>query len=165
MTHFRIVAEFDTDPEPFWKIFFHEPYNTDLYQRIEVKENTLLYTKEDETTIKFSRRVIPKRDLPGVIKKIVGGDLGYTETSTFHKGKNLLEVKIEPSLMKEKTKIFGKYTITPIAPGKVRRVFEGDIDVSIPLVGGRVEKAIIEDMTKSYDVAAQVTREWIKKGL
>lgn len=165
MSHFRIVAEFDTEPEAFWRVFFHEPYNTDMYQRIGVKENTLIYKKEDDATIKFSRRIVPKRDLPGVIKKIVGGDLGYTETSTYYKGKNYMDVGIEPSLMREKTKIGGKYTITPLAPGKVRRVFEGDIKVAIPLVGGRVESVIIDDMTKSYDVAASVTREWLKKGI
>ena len=31
------------------------------------------------------------------------------------------------------------------------------------MFGGMIEKAIYEDMAKSYDVAAQVTTEWLKK--
>ncbi len=164
-THFKIVAEFDTDPEPFWRLFFHEPYNVALYERIGVIERKLLYKNEDDTTIKFSVHIIPKKQLPSVLQKVIGGQVGYTEISVYHKGKHTIDVRTEPTLMKDKWKMMAKYTLTPTAPGKVRRVFEGDINVAVPLVGGRIEKAVIDDMTRSYDVAAQVTREWLKKGL
>jgi hypothetical protein len=165
MSHFVISHDFDTDPETFWKLFFHEPYKVAMYERIGIKERTILSRKDDGDTQSFSERIVPKRDLPDVIKKVVKGDFGYTETSTFTLSKNHGDVKIEPTLMRDKTRISAKYTLTPLGPGRVRRTFEGDITVSIPLLGGRIEKTIIEDMRRSYDIVAEVTREWLKKGL
>src|SRR5262249_6644347 len=117
----------------------------------------MLDRSEDAKDVKWSIRIVPKRDLPGVIKKIVGGDLGYTEISILHKDENWIEVKVEPSLMKDKTRILAKYTLTPIGEKRVRRTFEGDIDISIPLVGKKIEATILEDMQRSYDVAARGT--------
>jgi hypothetical protein len=164
MAHFRLVHEFDTDPTSYWKIFFHVPYNAELYKRIGVKERRVIEQKEDGPVVTWTVKIMPERDLPGVVKKIVGGDLGYIERSTFYRDKNYGDVHIEPTLMKEKTKIFGKYILEPIGEKKLRRVWEGDIHVSLPLVGGKIEKVIIEDMTKSYEAAAACTREWIAKG-
>jgi hypothetical protein len=164
VTHFKIVHEFNADPATYWKVFLDEPYNVELYNRIGVKERTMLDRSEDAKTVKWSIRIVPKRDLPGVIKKIVGGDLGYTEISTLYKDENYIDVKVEPSLMKDKTKIRAKYTLTPIGEKRVRRTFEGDIDISLPLVGRKVEAVILEDMQRSYDIAAQVTSEWLARG-
>ena len=164
MTHFKIAHEFAADPQTYWKVFLSEPYNVALYDRIGIKERTILSRTEDEKTVKWSVRIMPKRDLPGVIKKIVGGDLGYVETSTLYRDESYIDVHIAPTLMKERTKIRGKYTVVPIGGGRVRRTFEGDIDIDLPLVGKKVEATILEDMQRSYDVAAQVTAEWLAKG-
>jgi len=165
MTHFTIVHEIDGTLEEFWKVFFHEPYNIELYDRIGVKERERIQFEEDDQTIKFAIRVIPKRDLPALIKKIVGGDLGYTEISTYYKGKDEIDVRIEPTLMKDRTKIRARYKVVAIGPRKLRRSFEGDLHVDVPLVGRKVEATILEDVRRSYDIAAQVTNEWLKKGL
>src|SRR4051812_5837696 len=108
MSHFVISHDFDAEPAQFWRLFFHEPYKLEMYDRIGVKERTVLWAKEDGDTRSFSERIPPKRDLPDIIKKIIKGDFGYTETSTFHLSKNYGDVKIEPTLMKEKTKINAK---------------------------------------------------------
>lgn len=164
MTHFKITHEFAADAKTYWKVFLDEAYNVALYDRIGVKERTMLDRSEDDKTVKWSVRIMPKRDLPGVIKKVVGGDLGYTEISTLYKDENWIDVRIEPSLMKERTKIKAKYTLEPIGDKRVRRTFEGDIHIDLPLVGKKVEAAILEDLQKSYDVAARVTAEWLARG-
>jgi hypothetical protein len=164
VTHFAFAHDFDADPEQFWKLFFDEPYNDALYVRLNMKERTVLSRTEDDATIHFEQKILPRRDLPAIVKKLVGGDLGYVESTTFYKGKNYMDVKIEPTLLKERTKVRARYTITSIAPGKVRRTFEGDIDVDIPLIGRRVEAVVLVDVKRSYDVAAEVTREWLGHG-
>lgn len=163
-TPFKFIAEFPTDPAPFWKLFWDDAYNKDLYARLDVKERRFLERVEDDEKIVFQLRVMPKRDLPGFIQKLVGGDLGYTEISTWWKQQNRIDVKVEPTLMKEKSKISATYAITPLAPGRIRRTFEGTVGLSVPLVGGRIEAFIIGDMEKAYQTAADVTVEWIKKG-
>lgn len=163
MTHFSIVHEFDCTPAEFWRVFFHEPYNVEVYDRIGVRERRFLERKEDERTIHFALRIMPKRDLPAIIKKIVGGDLGYTEISTYYKGKDYLDVSIEPTLLKERTRVKAKYSLQETRPGHVRRTFEGDVDVDVPFVGRKVEGTVLEDVKRSYDIAARTTTEWLKK--
>jgi hypothetical protein len=165
VTHFCITHDFEGEAAEFWKLFFHEPYNRELYQRIGVKERTILQHDEDDDKVRFTLRIMPRRDLPGVIKKIVGGDLGYTEVSTYWKQKSLIDVRIEPTLLKERTRIHATYTIQPTGARRFRRSFEGDIHVDLPLVGRKVEATVLEDLKRSYDVAAQVTAEWLKKGM
>src|SRR5262249_3464774 len=114
-------------------------------------------------SVSFAVKIMPERDLPGIVKKIVGGDLGYTERSKLNKATNRMDVSIEPTLMKERTKIQGIYSVESIGPGKVRPTFEGDIEVEIPLVGRKVEATVLEDVKRSYDIAADVTREWLGK--
>jgi hypothetical protein len=164
VTHFNIVHELRGTKEAFWKIFFDEPYNDEVYARIGVKERKRVQFEEDEKTIRFAVRVVPKRDLPPIIKKVVGGDLGYTEISTYYKGKDEIDVRIEPTLLKERTKMSGKYKVQEIGPGRLRRTFEGDIHVDLPLVGKKVEAAVLDDVRRSYGIAAEVTNEWLEKG-
>jgi hypothetical protein len=162
-THFKYVHDFDCDIPAFWTVFFNEDYNVEMYRRIKVKERKMLERKEDDKTVSFAVKIMPERDLPGIIKKIVGGDLGYTERSTLDRATNRMDVSIEPTLMKDRTKIKGIYSVESIAPNKVRRTFEGDIAVDIPLVGKKVEATVLEDVKRSYDIAAEVTKEWLAK--
>jgi hypothetical protein len=163
-THFAITHEFSATPEEFWKVFLHEPYNIELYDRIGVKERKMIDRSEDAETVKWALRIVPKRDLPTVVKKIVGGDLGYTEISTYYKGKSYIDVRVEPTLMKERTKIKALYTVKVIGERRLSRTFEGDIAVDIPLVGRKVEAVVLDDVKRSYAVAAQVTAEWLARG-
>lgn len=163
MTQFNISHEFECDRDKYWKVFFHEPYNVALYERIGIKERQIIDWKETDNEVYRVIKIVPQRDLPGFIKKIVKGDLGYVETSTLYRDRDHMDVRVEPTLMKDRTKISGTYTLKPAGEGKWRRTFAGNITISIPLVGGRIEKFIIDDMTRAYDTAAEVHREWLKK--
>ena len=163
MTPFRFVHDFATDKARYWRVFFNEPFNVAQYERIKVKERKVLEWKETDDTIVRSIKIVPERDLPGFLKKIVGGDLGYIEHNVFHKAKDSMDVVVEPTLMKERTTIKARYWLEFPDPGTVRRIFDGTIDVSLPLVGKKVEQFIIADMARGYDTAAQVTKEWLTK--
>ena len=162
MTPFSIVHHFETDRDTFWKIFFHEPYNEELYQRIGVKERRLLEKAETPEGIHFVVRIMPRRDLPGFLKKLIGGDLGYTEISTWHRATDTIDVRVEPTLVKDKVEIKALYKLEPDGPGRLKRTFAGTISVDVLLVGRKVEEFVIADMTRAYDTAAQVTSEWIR---
>lgn len=165
MTHFRIVHHMEGGSlEEFWKVFFDEPYNEEVYKRIGVQERVRLKFEEDAETIRFAIRVVPKSELPALIKRVVGGHLGYTEISTYYKGKDEIDVRIEPSLLKERTRMRGTYRVVAVGPDRLERTFEGDLHVDIPIVGKKIEETILEDVRRSYGIAAQVTSEWLKRG-
>ena len=161
MSHFKFVHDVNADPERFWEVFFDDAYNQAVYKYVNVKERQFLDLQDDGVLKTWKLRVFPQRDLPDFVKKVVKGDLGYIEHGSMKKGSNRIESRIEPTLFKDKTKISASFSIEPIAPGKVRRTFEGDVEVSFPLVGGKVEKLILADMEKAYDQIAAFTNEWL----
>jgi len=161
--HFRIVHEFDATPDEFWQVFFDEPFNVEQYKRIKVKERKLLSRKDDERGITFSQRILPERDLPSVVKKIVKGDLGYTENTVYTRATSSMEIEIVPTLFSDRTKMHASFKVEALPDGRCRRIYEGDINVRFAIFGGAIERAIYDDMSKSYDVAAGVHAEWLAR--
>ncbi|HEY3354711.1 MAG TPA: DUF2505 domain-containing protein [Polyangia bacterium] len=160
---YNIAHEFDCDAKTFWEIFFSEEYNDDLYAGLKIKERKVLKYEEDDREIRRAIKIVPERDLPGALKSFVKGDLGYIEHNVFHKGKDAMDVHIEPTLMKDRFKMNGVFRVVPVRPGRIRREFVGTIDVSVPLLGGQIEKLVMGDVQKSYDEAAKVTARWLAK--
>lgn len=163
MTPFRLTHEFAADPPRFWKVFFDKAYNQELYERIEVKSYEILAWREDDATLYRSIRIMPRRELPLVVRKLTGADLGYTENSTLYKAEDRMPVSVVPSTLADRTTIEGVYSLRSLGPGRLLRTFEGGIEIDVPLVGRRVERAILDDLTASYAKAAQLTTEWLAR--
>jgi hypothetical protein len=163
MSHFKFVHEQNCDPARFWEVFFDEAYNQATYAYVGVKERQFLDMQDDGKIKTWVLRVFPQRDLPEFVKKMMKGDLGYIEHARMDKAANRIESRIEPTLFKDKTKINAVYTVASTAPGKCVRTFEGDVEVSIALIGRKVEDFIVADMTKAYNSIAEFTNEWLAK--
>jgi hypothetical protein len=161
MSHFKLVHEQNCNPEKFWEVFFDDAYNKAIYKHVGTKERQFLDLQDHGDTKTWVLRVFPERDLPDFVKKLVKGDLGYIEHAVMHKSKNRIESRIEPTLFKDKTRINSVYTVESIGPNKVRRTMEGDVDVSFPLIGKKVESVIVADLEKAYQAIADFTNEWL----
>jgi hypothetical protein len=161
MSHFKLVHEQNCDPAKFWEVFFDEAYNQAIYKHVGTKDRQFLDMKDEGNTKTWVLRVFPTRDLPEWAKKLMNGDLGYIEHAVMDKAANRIVSRIEPTLFKDKTKINSVYTVESIAPGKVRRTFEGDVNVSVPIIGKKIEAVIVGDMEKAYQSIADFTNEWL----
>jgi hypothetical protein len=154
---FNITHDFDCDAETYWEIFFDLDYQKDMYSGLGIKERTVLLFEEDDKEIRRKIKIMPERDLPGALKSVLRGDLGYIEHNVYHKGQNVMDVRIEPTLMKDRFKMSAVFRVVPLGSARVRREFVGSIDVSVPLLGGQIEKLVMADVRKSYDQAAVTT--------
>jgi hypothetical protein len=160
---FTIAHEFDCDAKTYWDIFFDLDYQKDMYSGLGIKERTVLLFEEDDREIRRKIKMVPQRDLPGALKSILKGDLGYIEHNVYHKGKDLMDVRIEPTLMADRFKMSAEFRVVTLGPKRVRREFVGEIKVSVPLFGGKIEDLVMTDVRKSYDQAAVTTAKWIAK--
>ncbi len=109
-------------------------------------------------------KVFPERQLPAVIRPLVAGPLHYIERSVWDKRADRIDLDIRPSLLGKRTQIRVVYTVTLVAPGRVHRVCEGDATVEVALIGGRVERSIIEDMADTLPKVAACTQAWLDAG-
>jgi len=160
--NFSIVHEFDTDVRSYWEMFLSEPFTEALMGALKMKNYRLLKREDDGTTFRRTQSMEPTVALPAMFASIVPS-LGYTEHDSLVWSTNTMRIVIEPAQMKEKFQTAGDYIVTPVGDKRCRREFRGEVKVSIPLLGGKMEKYTIEQMKESYEVATRTTREWIQK--
>jgi hypothetical protein len=161
--NFSFVHEFDIDVAAYWKIFLSEPFVADLYKELKMKS---FKVEKQEDDGKVMRRVVkcePSTPVPGFLQSVIK-DTGYTEVDTLEWSKNVMRVDIETAMFKDRFKMWGDYIVTPLDGGKrCKREFRGECKVSVPLLGGRIEKYMMEQLRDSYDLAAKVTRKWVEQ--
>lgn len=167
MPEITLRHEIDTDEDTFWsKIVFDEGFNKKLYlDELKFPQWKLLEMKDDDA--KISRRVLVEpatNDLPGPLKKALGGDaLAYTEDGTFDKKSKRYTFKVIPSLMPDKTKVSGELWVEKVGDKKIRRMCRIAVEVKVFVVGSMIEDRILKDLQSSYDQSTTATNKHIKE--
>ncbi len=159
--HIENIIDVSAD-EFYDKVFFDEAFSDALYKELKFRERELVVQEDRGDTIYREVRQVPDRDLPGAVKKLLGAArLEYVEKSTTNKAQNRSEIEVVSSIKPDKIKVRGAFWVEPHGEGKCKRVFDVEVKVSIFGVGGLVEKLVLEDVRKSYDVAADFTNQWL----
>lgn len=161
--NFHFVHEFDIDVAGYWKVFLSEPFNQDLYRELKMKSRRVIETTDDGKIFRRVQQLEPTTPVPGFLQSIVK-DTGYTESDVLDWAKNTMEVMITTPMFKDRFQMRGLYVVTPLGDGRrCRREFKGEVRVSVPLLGGKIEKYMMEQLRDAYEVAARVTRKWISQ--
>ncbi|HEX7669843.1 MAG TPA: DUF2505 domain-containing protein [Polyangiaceae bacterium] len=168
MAESRIEHLINCTEDTFWKVFFDPEFNRQLFYDV-LGFDSWKVVRSDETDTRIDRvvDVVPKvGDLPGPLKKLVEGGIGYRETGVFDKAQKRLRITVEPSTLQGKLQISGVQYTQPAGEGTCRRVYESTAVAKIFGVGGMIENRILAEVKTSYDKAAEFTNRWIKeKGL
>jgi len=161
----RIEHALDCSEETFWKLFLDEKFNTELYNGY--LKFPLWRIASSQDSEKEMRRVIEVEpyvaDLPAAIKKVVGDNIRYREEGRFDKEKRRYHVDVVPARMADKILVKGEQLTEPTADGKCKRVFLAEITVKIFGLGGMMEKRVIADLQRSYDLSAKFTNRYVKE--
>ena len=159
---FSFSHEFDTTPEGFWAVFWDEAYNTELYRALAIKERVVVKDSEENGVRRRSQRLEPSVPVPGWAASVLK-DLSYTEHDVFHRDRSSMDVTVEPVMGKERFQLGGVFSVTPAGPGRCRREFRGEVKISVPLLGGKIEKLMVDQLRDAYDNAARVTRDFLAR--
>jgi hypothetical protein len=161
--NFSFVHEFDIDPAGYWKIFLSPEFNKEMFADLNMKEYKVLKQEDDGKHFHRVQQCEPSTPIPGFLQSVVKS-AGYTEIDDLDWGTNIMRIKIETQMFKDKFRMEGDYIVTPLDGGKrTRREFKGEVKVGIPLIGGKIEKFMMEQLRDSYDKAAKTTRRWVEK--
>ena len=163
MTPLRFEYEFRATVDDFWRVFFDTECMAAQYGQVGVREFAVEVSDDGPDRRVRTLRVTPARELPAVVRKLTGTTLGYLETTTFYKQHGYADTVVVPSTLAKRTAISGRHTVTASGPGHVTRVFEGTMTVDVKLTGARIEKAVLDDMTRSYRNGAEITQAWLDR--
>ncbi|MBL9103691.1 MAG: DUF2505 domain-containing protein [Myxococcales bacterium] len=163
---YTITDDFDTSIDHYWDVYFDDAYNAELYRRLRIGREVLEVQREGEgedLVVRRKVRLTPQREVPGIVSKFVKGALMYTEQNVFTRRTNTLEVVTIPGFMADKLTTRGTYKVQALGPNKVRRTWQGEVSCSIPLVGGKVERHIVDEVTAGYRDTTEFTRKWLQE--
>ncbi|MFI9813085.1 DUF2505 domain-containing protein [Saccharothrix variisporea] len=138
---------------------------TYLRDRLDVLGGTgaalIAFDKADGTTSYQLKQGVPADKLPSMARSVLGGDLiidraeswteaGYTGT-------------VEVTLNGVPGRLDGTFTVADAAGGGSELTLVGQVKVSIPLMGGKLESLIVEQVALLLDKESEFTAEWLAR--
>jgi hypothetical protein len=160
---FEIRHRFDCTPERLWDLVLDEGYQAAIDQRAALNREVL----ESRATPdgRFHRiRFVPERSLPSAMQKVLGTErLSYVQEQTWRARDHSMRwrVILDAQAVASRFKSGGDFKIQARAGDTCERVVAGEVSIAVPIMGGRMEKKIIDELTASYQRAAEVTVEFL----
>ncbi len=168
MTERRIEHIYDCSEEEFWDEVFLDPdYNQTLYEgelRFE-RWKLVAERREGDLLVREVEAQPPVPDLPGPLKKLAEGGVGYRELGRLDRARKRYTLAVTPQSMANKLTITGELTTKPAGEKKCQRIYVATVEAKVFGVGRLIEQYILDDLQKSYEKAARFTNRWIAERL
>jgi hypothetical protein len=156
----RIAHRFSCSASDYWSATRGPAYEAELAAKADV-DLERLGTESRGTSVIERVRVKPRRELPPLAAKAVGASrLSYVQETESDDAQRTTRWKVTPDVLPGKVRCEGTSRVVDV-PGGCERVLEGEITVSIPLVGSTIEKHVVEQLEASYERTAEVTRQFL----
>lgn len=105
-------------------------------------------------SITLKNRITPQDNMPGFIKKLVGGGFSYEETVTHQTGSDSVSAVMVPSVMRDKLKMGYTMQVIPVGENACRRIMDWDIEVRVFGLGGQIEKFAAAEVERGLESSA-----------
>lgn len=148
--------------EQFWTCFddpeWHKEEETAVDQRATVLETRW----EGDVEVRRSRFESGMK-LPSLVASRLGSDtLTYELVNRLDRKASRLVWEVVPPAMRDKIVARGEMRVVATPTG-CEQTLTGDVTVSIPLVGGQIEKGVVDGILTSHHKTADRRRAWMKK--
>lgn len=155
---------YPTDPDAVVDLRLREDFLAEVARRTGALSHELeVTTGDDGAGRSVVRRTVPTDEFPDVARRFVGDTMviveeiewdrrdGGTRTGTARMHAEGMPVELN-----------GTIRLRPADEGSVE-VIEGEIKARVPLVGGRIEKAIAPALREGLDTQAATMRDWLTR--
>ena len=160
---YTIEDTFDVSVARYWEAFFDDAYGAALWPALDIKCERIKFERigeGDALEIHREQKLIPNREVPALMQKFVKGGFSYVERNHYKARDSAMRTVTTPGFMADKITTGGLYRVEALGPTRCKRIWEGEVDVSIPLLGGKVEKMLVDEVRESYRKATEFTRRW-----
>ena len=149
---------YDAAPEEVYAMLADPSFRERVSLAREVVSFDVTVTPSDSGFTLVNDQVQPTAGLPSFAKKFAGETtkaIQREEWSSPSDAVLTIETPGKPTSMK------GTITLTPSGAGTVERV-ELDIKVKVPLIGGKLESLMADQVREGMDVEQQVGAAWLR---
>ena len=143
--------------------YFDSRHASEMDRELDIVERVVLESQETSEQYRRVCRVVPRRQLPALVRPLCGSQLSYTETAIWTKREDVIDIVIQPSILSGRATIRATYRLSRIGAGMIRRTYEGAVSVDVALLASRIERGIAEEFERSIPVAAACTQAFLDR--
>lgn len=123
---------------------------------------TLVDRREDGDVVHQAVRYAFVGELSAAVRRVVDPQrLTWVEEATVDRTTHVTTWRIVPDHYGHLLRAHGTFLLEPDGGGATRRVAEGELKVSVPFVGGKVEQAIVSGLREHAALEQDVLEEWL----
>jgi hypothetical protein len=101
-------------------------------------------------------------NLPGAVERAIGAStVIWDEVGTFRPDRHEWTFEIQPHVFRGRFTCTGRYGFLADGQGTMRAL-DGELRVAVPIVGGRVERAIHEGLVETMDAEAKILERYLQ---
>jgi hypothetical protein len=150
---FRIAHRFNCSAADWWRASKQPEFEAAVAAASNVTITKLSEERSGHVT-RARLRVVPAKDLPPIVQKAVGAPrFSYVQELEETDDSFEQRWKVLPDVLADKINVSGTLRVTDV-PGGCERVIAGRIEVRVMLVGGTIEKGVVEELQAGYDRSA-----------
>lgn len=158
---FRITQRFDASVERVEDALLDPAFLERMGELPKLGRPQLLDHQEDGDTVRRRVRYAFTGHLSSAVTAVVDpAKLTWVEDSTTDRRTHHTTFRIVPDHYTDRLQCHGAFTLEPDGAGS-RRVAEGDLRVRFPLVGSRVERAIVSGLEEHAEAEAEAAAAWL----
>ena len=148
------------------KAVFCELFNDWLYKKIDYKQRKLIELKKNNKSIKRVTKLVPERQMPELIKKVIKHDtIEYIEETNLIKETNIVNFSITPNVFKNRFSCNGKIVLIPNDKNGFDRELIINISIKVLGISKIMEKFIFEQIRHSFDKGTEYTFDYLNEKL
>ncbi len=137
------------------------PEHQQLQDRIaNIERRDLIERVTDAQRYRCESMVYPARKIPAYVRPLLGGGLECREIVVWDKANDYFELDVHPAVLGGRSRVRMKCQATADGANTVRQ-YTGQVTVEVRLIGAKVERSIVAEMTKTMESAAEATRTWL----
>jgi hypothetical protein len=159
---FRVEQRFDRPPAVIEDALLDPAFLAALARLPRLGAPEVLSSETDGDVVHQQVRHRFTGDLAPAVTAVVDPDrLTWVEDTTYDRRSHRGDHRIRPDHYAGRLKASYTTRVEPAGDG-TRRLIEGEVVVRFPLVGSRVEKAIVSGLTDHAHLEAEVLEEWLR---
>lgn len=160
---FRIEQHFDGSLADVESAFVDPAFLAHLAEQPELGRPQLVHRVEAGDLVHQWVQYRFTGNLNSAVRRVVDPNrLTWVEESTLDRTDHRTTWRIVPDHYKNLLRSSGTFVLESVAPGRTRRITEADLKVTVPLVGGKVEGAIVSGLTEHAALEEKVLAGWLR---
>jgi hypothetical protein len=150
-------------PAEILAAYFDPAHQIEQDREVQIIERTVLELSDTPAELHRTSRIVPRRQLPALVRPLISGQLHYIETCRWRKHDDEIDIEIRPSILKGRALITALYRLSRAGTGLIQRSYAGSVSVDVALIASRIERGIVAEFERSMPLAAAVTQAWLDR--